>query len=119
MPADPQSRLRLDSIDDVTVASFTGARLVDDLTLQEVADELYALVAKHGRNRLVLNFNGVHALSSTALGIFAALKKRAVDAGGDLKLCSISGDLMLPFTATGLDKKIKIYKDEQSAIDSF
>ncbi len=119
MPALPRERLRLESIDDVSVVSFVDARLLDEVTLQEVAEQLYGLVSERGLSRLVLNFGNVQVLSSTALGIFAALKKRTTSAGGDLKLCSIRAELMEPFVITGLDKKIQIYKDEQSAVDSF
>jgi anti-anti-sigma factor len=119
MAADALRRIRLDQLDDVTVVSFVDARIVSETDVEEIGKELYRLVEKQGFTRLVLNFGRVQALSSSMLGKLAALKKKALAAGGDVKLCSIHTDLMVPFDGCRFEKVVAIYKDEQSAIDSF
>lgn len=119
MSQGPRQHLRLETIDEVTVVSFVDTRIVTDVDIQEVGDQLYSLVEDQGHNRLLLNFGNVQYLSSAALGKLIQLKRKVTAVRGDLKLCSIHPDLMEVFKITRLDQVFKIYKDEQAALDSF
>lgn len=119
MPTPPKSALHLDTIDGVTVVSFAQSRIVDEVLIQELGDAFDRLVAEQGLMRLLLNFGNVEYLSSAMLGKLVALRARLIAAKGSLVLCSIKGELMIPFEASGLDKVFKICKDEQSALKAF
>lgn len=115
----PRQHLRLETIEDVTVVSFVDSRIVTDVDIQEVGDQLYSLVEDQGHTQLLLNFGNVQYLSSAALGKLIQLKKKVGNKKGQLKLCCIHPDLMEVFKITRLDQVFPIYKDEQSALDSF
>ncbi|WP_152053966.1 STAS domain-containing protein [Tautonia marina] len=114
-----RQRLQLETIDDVVVVSFTDNKIVSDEVIQEVGDQLYSLVDEQGHSRLLLNFNNVMYLSSAALGKLIQLKKKVGAAKGTMKLCCIHPDLLEVFKITRLDQVFPIFKDEQSALDSF
>jgi anti-sigma B factor antagonist len=119
MSQGPRQRLQLETIDDVVVVSFTDSKIVSDEVIQEVGEQLYSLVDDQGHSRLLLNFSNVMYLSSAALGKLIQLKKKVGAIKGTMKLCCIHPDLLEVFKITRLDQVFPIYKDEQSALDSF
>ncbi len=119
MPPSPRSRLRLETIGDVTVVSFADPVLVDELTLNEVRDELYRLVDVDKKSRLLLNLGEVRRYSTEFLGNLLGLKRRIQKAKGDLKFCSISPVLMDAVKILRLETVFDIYDEEQEALDAF
>ncbi len=115
----PRRHLRLETIDDITVVSFVDTKIVSEENIQEVGDQLYSLVEDEGHSRLLLNFGNIQYLSSAALGKLIQLKRKVGAVKGTLKLCCIHPDLLEVFKITRLDQVFPIYKDEQSALDSF
>ena len=118
MPPPPR-RIDLASVGRVTVVSFRDGRIVDELVIQEVGDQLYSLVEDEGHKQLLLNFGNVQYLSSAALGKLINLKKKVGAVKGKLKLCCIHPDLLEVFRITRLDQVFEIYAEEQPAIDKF
>jgi anti-sigma B factor antagonist len=119
MSLGPRSRLRLDNVDGVIVVSFTDTKIVAEDQIQEVGDELYALVEDSTKKKILLNFGNVQYCSSTVLGKLVSLKRRVDAAKGKLKLCCIHPDLLVPFKLTGLDKVFEIHADEQVALNKY
>ncbi len=119
MSQPPRRRLRLETIDGVSVVSFVDKQLITDESIQEVGDQLYSLVEKEGHKQILLNFGDVQFLSSQALGKLINLKKKVNAAKGKLKLCSIRPDLLEVFKITRLDQVFEIYEEEQQALDKF
>ncbi|CAN5888764.1 hypothetical protein BH23PLA1_BH23PLA1_06970 [soil metagenome] len=115
----PRQHLRLETIDGVTVVSFVDPKIVNEVDIQEVGDQLYSLVEDQGHIQLLLNFGNVQYLSSAALGKLIQLKKKVGTIKGTLKLCCIHPDLLEVFKITRLDQVFPIFKDEQSALDTF
>lgn len=112
-------RLRTETIDGVTVVSFVDSKIVADEAIQEVGDQLYALVEQDGHKKLLLNFGNVQYLSSAALGKLINMKKKVGGAGGKMKLCCIHPELKVVFKITRLDQVFEIFDEEQGALDSF
>jgi anti-sigma B factor antagonist len=115
----PRCRLRLEDVDGVLIASFVDTKIVAEDQIQEVGEELYALVDDEAKKKILLNFGNVQYCSSTVLGKLVSLKRRVEKSKGKLKLCCIHPDLLVPFKLTGLDKVFEIYKEEQAALDKF
>jgi anti-sigma B factor antagonist len=111
--------LRLENIDGVTVVSFVDSKIVNEENIQEVGEQLYALVEDEGHKQLLLNFGNVQYLSSAALGKLINLKKKVGVVKGKLKLCCIHPDLLEVFRITRLDQVFEIYTEEQAALDKF
>lgn len=106
-------------VDDVTVVHFKESRITDDLGIQELGQELFALVDQAHRTKLLLNFANVQFLSSGALGKLRALESRVAKRGGVVKLCSINSNIYEVFRITRFDTIFEIFKTEADALASF
>ena len=65
---------------------------------------------------LLIDLDEVKRLSSSALGKFMRLYKRAQAISGRVRLCSIRPDVRDAFTITGFDRKFEIYPDADEAL---
>lgn len=111
--------LHLETVDDITIVTFLDPNIITEEEIQGVAQQLYSLVKDYGRRRLILNFAEVRRFSSVMLGVLMTIRKRVAVINGDLKLCGVRPDLLEIFTATGLDRVLTIYKDENEALSAF
>ena len=116
-PGGGNRRIRYEIVDGVTVVSFVDSRITDEEDINEVGEQLYALVDQH--HNILLNFSNVQFLASAALGKLLNLKKQVAAARGKLKLCCISPDLYEVFRITRLDQVFEIYDEEQDALNQF
>ncbi|MHC4406231.1 MAG: STAS domain-containing protein [Planctomycetota bacterium] len=114
-----QQRLDVSEVGDVTVVHFRDQRIIEDISIQEMGQELFHLVESEGRSKLVLNFSSVGFLSSAALGKLITLDKKVKAKGGKLKLCSIRPEIYEVFAITRLDRLFDIKNDEDDALGSF
>ena len=103
----------------VTVVTFNDSKIIDEAEIQEFGQELYDLVEREGKKKIVLNFGHVEFLSSAALGKLINLKKKVGAVKGKLKLCCIHPDLLEVFRITRLDQVFEIFEEEQEALDKF
>jgi anti-sigma B factor antagonist len=112
-------RLEVEDIGDVTVASFTDRKILDEQNIQVIGEQLFGLVDESGRKRLLLNFSNVEYMSSAALGKLITLNKKVQAAGGKLVLCNIDPQIREVFEITKLDKLFVICGDEQEGLQKF
>jgi anti-sigma B factor antagonist len=112
----PKQRLRVEQIADVTVVYFLDKRILDEPTIQVIAEQLFSLVDQDGRRKLLLNFSDVEYLSSAALGKLINLQNK-LDAGqGKLAMCSVFPQILEVLAVTKFDKIFKIFPDEEAAM---
>jgi len=107
------------AIGNVVAVYFTDSKILEEMQIKWLGTELYDLVEKQSRNRIVINFQNVQRFSTALLGKLVGLKKKTAEAAGNVKLCCISPSIMEIFTVTGLDAAFDIFDDEQAAIKSF
>lgn len=112
-------RLETNEIDDVTVVHFRDQKIIEDLGIQELGQELFHLVEEEERLKLVLNFSSVDFLSSAALGKLITLDKKVKARGGTLKLCNIRPEIYEVFAITRLNRLFDIREDEADALAAF
>jgi anti-sigma B factor antagonist len=94
-------------------------KIIDDLIIQELGQELFALVEVDKRAKLVLNFYNVEFLSSAALGKLITLDKKMKPLGGKVRLSNIRPEIFEVFRITKLNKLFDIKDDEADAIKAF
>ncbi len=104
---------------DVTMVEFQSPRLVDANSLDKIADELYELVDKKDRKKLILDFGNVRFMSSSALGMLLNLNTKSTAIKGTLVLCGLRKDLMKVFEITKLTKILRFCADEKEALAVF
>ena len=113
------ARVAIKQQGDISMVELLDNEILDEITINEIADTLFALVAENNPAKIVLSFVQVKHLSSMALGTLIRLNKRVDESGGQLKLCGIAKNLYEIFIITKLNKLFDIYDDEQAALASF
>ncbi len=111
--------IEVNEVGDVTVVRFRDRKLIEDIRIQELGQELFALAASAACEKLLLNFSYVEFLSSSALGKLITLDKKIKAAGGALKLSNIRPEIYEVFTITKLDRLFDIRDDEADALAAF
>lgn len=83
------ARLKVARHQDIAVVSFTKSEVIDDSHVEQLAEELDDLVEKREMTKIVVDFEGVSFLSSSALGQVLKLHKKVDAANGGLRVCGI------------------------------
>lgn len=112
-------RLQVTEAGEVTVVHFNDRKILDESNIQEMGQELFDLIERQDRKKLLLNFTHVEFLSSAALGKLITLNKRRKAHGASLKLCGIRPDIYEVFSITKLDRLFEIHEDEADAMAAF
>ncbi len=103
----------------VSVVRFVDRKIVDSGSIEQLGEELNALVTVEKRNMILLNFDGVEFLSSAALNKLISLNTKIKASAGRLKLCCLRAEIKEVFTITRLDRVFDIRKTEAEAIAAF
>jgi len=113
------SRLKVEQVGSVTVVNFLDKRILDEPTIQAIAEQLFSLVDDSGKREMLLNFSNVEYLSSAALGKLINLHKKLTSLQGKLAMCNVIPQIYEVFTITKLDKIFKIFPDQDKALEIF
>ena len=105
--------------DGISVVRFVSEKIVDELEIQELGDELTSLIQKDKRVALLLNFDGVRFLSSAALGKLIKLDQLVKQHESKLKFSNIRSDVYEVFKITKLDTVFDIRETEADALAGF
>ena len=100
----------------VSVVTFTDSKIIDEQEIQELGQELYDLVERDGRSKIVLNFAAVEFLSSAALGKLISFEKKARTRKAEMILTNIRPEIYEVFAITKLTKLFTIKDDEADAL---
>ena len=111
--------LNVSQVGDVTVIRFHDHKIIEDINIQELGQEMFHLVEVDGCGKLLLNFSSVDFLSSAALGKLITLDKKTKAHGGTLKLSNIRPEIYEVFAITKLNRLFDIRDDEADALAAF
>ena len=114
-----KQRLISETRGDVTIVSFLDKKILDEVHIQEIGEELFSMVEEKYKVKMLLNFENVEYLSSAALGKLITLNKRIKTENGQLKLCNIKENIYEVFRITKLNKIFEIYDSEEAAVSKF
>ena len=112
-------RLDVSEVGDVTVIRFRDHKIVEDINIQELAQEMFQLIEKDRREKILLNFSSVDFLSSAALGKLITMDKKVKAGGGMLKLSNIKPEIYEVFAITKLNRLFDIKEEEADALAAF
>jgi anti-anti-sigma factor len=104
---------------EVSMVRFLDRKIIDAANIQELGDELFALVEKEQRKNLVLNFASVEFLSSAALNKLIILDKKVKAHSGKMRLCNLKPEIYEVFAITRLNQLFDIKNTEQEALAGF
>jgi len=101
---------------DLIVVRLGNHRVLDELTVNEISDELLGVADRPDCHRLLLDFTGVAQLSSAMLAQLVRLHRKMEAKGEKLRLCGISSELRSAFTTTRLDRLFDITDNKADAL---
>jgi anti-sigma B factor antagonist len=112
-------RLDINEVGDITVVRFRDRKIIEDINIQQLGQEMFHLVEVDSRDKVLLNFSSVDFLSSAALGKLITLDKKMKAHGGALKLSNIRPEIYEVFAITKLNRLFDIKDDEADALAAF
>ncbi len=109
--------LIIQPIEKYTVVEFRTSSLMDPIQLEHISTAIYRLVDVEDHRQIVLDFEKVQYLSSQALGILMALRKKLEKLPhSNLVLCGVGPKLMELIKITRLDKVLVIKPSQKEAV---
>ncbi len=111
--------LRSEEKEEIKVVYFNDAKILDEVRIQQVGQELMEMADNATNGKMVVNFNNVTFMSSAMIGKVILLNKKCKTNNVKLKLCNISDNVMEVFKLMRLNKILDIYKNEEKALASF
>ena len=115
----PSSHLKIRRSDDFSLVEFADRKILEELSIQEIEEELTRLVEGQMGLKLVLNFRNVDHLSSAALSMLLKLNRRLEEQNGQLKLSDINRQIFEVFKITRLNRIFQIHDTVEDAIAGF
>lgn len=112
-------RIDVSKAGDVTIVRFVDRRVLDEVGIQEIGQELLELVERPDARHLLLNFGNVDFISSATLGKLLVLDRTIKAHEGRLKLSNIRPEIMEVFRVTRLDRVFDIRDEEAEALAAF
>ncbi len=113
-----QQRIDVKKVADISIATCRDMKLNDDLVIQEWGDQLIGLLDDKACRKLLINFERVLFMSSSALRALIELNRKAKEVQANLYLCGIDDNIMEAFRITRLDNVFQIKKNEDEGIRS-
>jgi anti-sigma B factor antagonist len=117
MANQPRRHLEVVEIGDVTVVSFLDQKLLDEQNIQSIGEQLFALVERDNRRKIVLDYSNVEYVSSGIDGKILTLHKLVHRHGGQLALCKMDSRIYEVYECRKLDKFFRICETLDEAID--
>jgi len=111
-------RLNVSSERDVTMIELTDKKILDEVSIAQIGDQLNALAVQKDMPKMVLDFSCVSHMSSSALGMLITLHKRIRERNGQLRLCNIQPAITEIFAITRLNEIFQICKSRAEAMES-
>ena len=117
--ANEQSHLKVSTSNGVTVVEFVASKILDELSISEIRDELTLLASQPETTKLLLSFRNVEHLSSAALGVLITLNKQVAERKAKLRLSDITPQIFEVFKITRLNKLFDIHDTAEKALAGF
>ena len=105
--------------DGVCVARFADRKILEELAITEIGEEISSLVEAEAGIKLLLDFENVEHLSSAALGMLITVNQAVGHNEGHLVLAEIDPNIYEVFKITRLNKLFEIYETSQEALQKF
>ena len=116
--AEEKPQLNVSRSRDVIVVQLADRKILDEMSIMQIGEQLNALVAEADHPRMVLDFTNVGHMSSSALGMLITLHKRIREKDGQLRFCCIQSSIYEVFVITRLNEIFQICQTQQEALDA-
>jgi len=101
---------------DARVVEFLVDKLLDEVNISRIGEQLDLLIARDDPPRLVLDFANVMYMSSSALGMLITLHRKIREQDGRMVLCNVRPEIYKVFSITKLSEVFQIYDSRTTAM---
>lgn len=105
--------------DDIIIVTFKAQRLISDYPVEELGEEMLALIEKEGAKKLLVDFANISYMCSSALSRFVLLQIKANECGCAIIFVNVCPILNQIFTATGMYRLMDIRSSLEDGLVSF
>ena len=102
--------------DGIIVAVPQTSRILDELNISHVGTQLTEAIANTTYPKIILDFEKVTNMSSSALGMLITVHKRVRESNGEMRLCNICPNIEEVFAITRLDEIFIIDADRADSL---
>jgi len=117
--ADSRLMIQKDAESGVTIIEFMDRNILDEANIQQIGDEIGAIIDESPFPKLLISFENVDHLSSAALGTLITINNKIRQKDGQLRLANINPQIYEVFAITKLNKLFQIHKTTQEALKKF
>jgi anti-sigma B factor antagonist len=117
--ADEKPHVSVKNSGGVNIVEFADRKILEELSISEIGEELFRVVAGMDDVKMLLSFKNVEHLSSAALGMLITLNKHVAEKKGKLKLSDITPQIYEVFKITRLNKLFSVYGTAKEALADF
>lgn len=117
--AENKSKLIIQEKEGVAQIQFVDHDILEEASIVQIGKEISQLISRMSNPKVLINFEQVEHLSSSALGALITVNNKIKRKGGQLRLSNINKQIYEVFLITQLDKLFKIYGDVNEATESF
>ena len=111
--------LQIREEDGVIIIAVESTTTLDEVAIQELADQLHKAADQAVERKLVLNISQASYMSSALIGNFVTIGKRCQQDNIDLKLCCVTPEISSLFSVMKLDTMFEIHDSEEKALAAF
>ena len=112
-----ESRLVVDP-GSITKIRFVDENLIEETVIRMVGREIEEIIERDPAPKLVISFENVIHLSSSALGVLIKANNLIKEKDGQLRLCNINDQIYEAFLITNLNQLLSIHKTSEEALAS-
>ena len=114
-----EAKLTVTKQGNVCVVEFEDRKILEELAINQIREQLTGLIAAETSPRILLNFRKVEHLSSAALGVLITVGKQVTERHGQLVLANIHPQIFEVFKITRLNKLFNIRGTTDEALREF
>ena len=103
----------------VLVVQFSRPDVMDQHYIELVGLELASVVEGLEHPYVLIDFEGVQFLSSSALGMLVRIYKLVHERGGGLRICNVRSETYEVFKVTDFEKLLRPYTNRAAALKHF
>ncbi len=112
----PASPVHIDQEGDTTVVRFRDSLLLDVEEVNRIEQELGSLATGTVGMKLVVDLEGIRAISSRMLSAFVNVHNKIIEAQGKMALCNLHSNIEGVFRITKLDIVFPLLEDRAAAM---
>lgn len=115
----PSTHLKVSRSDSVSVVEFADRKILDELDIYEIGEELNHIIDSEPGIKLLLDFRNVDHMTSSALGMLITVRNKVQEHSGKLRLANINRQIFEVFKITRLNKVFEIFDNTEEALVGF